>query len=49
MVGVELMALVMYFDSFGSLCSPVPGLLNSFGIDVELVQEVLDVAFILDG
>ena len=26
----------MYFDIFGSLCAPVPGLLVSLGIDVEL-------------
>ena len=43
------MALGMNFDSFGSLCAHVPGLLVSLGIDVELGQEGLDIALILDG
>ena len=43
------MALGMHFDSFGSLCAPVPGLLVSLSIDVELVQEGFDITFILDG
>ena len=49
MVGVELMALGVYFDSFGSLCDLVPGLLVYLGIYVELVQEGLDIALILYG
>ena len=43
------MALGVHSDSFGSLCAPVPGLLVYLGIDVELGQEVLDIALILDG
>ena len=49
MVGVELIALGMHFDSFGSICVPVPVLLVSMGIDVELGQEGLYIALILDG
>ena len=37
-VGVDLMDLGMYFDSFGSLRDPVPGLIVSLGIAVELGQ-----------
>ena len=48
-VGVELMALVMQFDSFGSLCAPVLRLLFSLGIGVEFGQEGLDISLILDG
>ena len=48
MVGVELIALGMHFGSFGSICAPVPDLLVSLGIDVELLQEGLDIALILD-
>ena len=47
-VGLELIALGVHFDSFGSLCAPVLGLIVSLGIDVELVQEGLDVTLILD-
>ena len=48
-VGVELMPLKIHSDSFGNLCAPVPGLLVSLGIYVELGQEGLDIALILDG
>ena len=49
MIGVELMALGMYLDSFVSLFEPVLGLLVSLSIDVELVQEGLDVSLVLYG
>ena len=48
-VGVELMALGIHFDSFGSICAPVPGLLVSLGIDVELEQDGLDIVLIIDS
>ena len=38
-VGAELVALGMQFENCGSLCAPVPGILISLGIDVELKQE----------
>ena len=41
------MSLGMHFDSFGSLCALVPGLLVYLGIYVELVQEVFYIALIL--
>ena len=47
-VGVELVALGMNFGNFGSLRAPILGLLVSLGIDVELGQEGLDIAFVLD-
>ena len=46
---MKLKALGVHFDRFGSLCAPVPGLLVSLVIDVELVQEGLHVIFILGG
>ena len=49
MVGVEFMALGMNFVNRGSIHSPVPGLLVSLGIDVELVREGLDITLVLDG
>ena len=42
MVGLELMAMGMHFDSCGSLPAPIPGLFVSLGILVELVQGGLD-------
>ena len=42
------MALGAHFDSLGSLCAPVPVLFVSLGINVELIQEFLDIALILD-
>ena len=42
------MALWENFDSFGSLCAPVPDLIIFMGIDVELGQEGLYIALILD-
>ena len=39
----------MHFDSFGSLCAPVPGILVSLVIDIELEQEGLYIALLLDG
>ena len=39
----------MHFDRFGRLYEPVPGLLVSLEIDVELVQEFLHVDSVLDG
>ena len=42
------MVLGMHFDSFGSLCVPVPGLLVYLGIDSGLVEEVLGITLILD-
>ena len=47
-VGVELVALGMHFDNFGSLHAPFPSLMFSLGIDVELGQEVLDITLVLD-
>ena len=43
------MALGMKFGSFCSICAPVPGLLISLGIDIEMGQEGLGIALILDG
>ena len=43
------MAMGMHFDSCSSICDPVPGLLVSLGIYVELVHEVLDIILVLDG
>ena len=48
-LGVELMAFGVHFDSFCSICAPFPGLLISLVIDVELVQEGLGISFFLDG
>ena len=45
---VELVALGVHFENFVSLRSPVPGLLVFLVIDVELVQEILDIPFVLD-
>ena len=39
----------MYFERFGCICYPVPGLLIYLGINVELGQEGFHVALILDG
>ena len=39
----------VHFEIFVSLCAPVPGLLVSLGIDIELGQKGLDIALILDG
>ena len=49
MVEVELVALGMHFENFGSLRAPVPGLLVSMGIYVELGQEGLGITLVLDG
>ena len=38
----------MRFENFGCLRAPVPGLIVSLGIDIELVQEGLDISLILD-
>ena len=48
MVEVELVALGMHFDNCGSLRAPIPGLLVSLGIDVQLLQEGLYIALFLD-
>ena len=48
-VGVELVALALHFDSCGIIYAPVLVLLVSLGIDVELGQEGLDIALVLDG
>ena len=42
------MALGMHFDNCGSLRAPIPGLLVSLGIDVQLLQEGLYIALFLD-
>ena len=42
------MALCVYFDSFGSYCYPIIGLIVSLGIAVELGKDGLDISFILD-
>ena len=47
-VGVELVALGVHFEKCGSLRAPVPGLLFSLGVYVELVQEGLDITLVLD-
>ena len=39
----------MHFEHFGSLGAPVPGLLVSLGIHVELGKKGLDINLILDG
>ena len=39
----------MYVDNCGSICAPVPGLLVSLGIDVELGQEGLDNNLVIYG
>ena len=39
----------MHVDSCGILRAPVPGLIVSLGIDVELEQEGLDIYLVLDG
>ena len=39
----------MQFYRFGNLCAPVPFLIVSLGINVEMVQEGLHVILILDG
>ena len=41
------MALGIHFDIFGSLYAPVPGLIVSLVICVELGEEGLDIAFII--
>ena len=38
----------MYFDNCGGLHDPVPGLLVSLGIDIELAKEVLDMNLVID-
>ena len=43
------MTLGIHFDNCVSICAPVPGLLVSLGIYVELVHEVLDIILVLDG
>ena len=43
MVWLELVALGINFENFGSLRAPVPVLLFSLGIDVELGQDDLDI------
>ena len=43
------MDLGVRFDNCGSIRAPVPGLLISLVIYIELVQEVLDIALVLDG
>ena len=46
---MELKSLGMHFDRFDRICDPVPVLLVSLDINVELGQEGLHVALILDG
>ena len=46
---VELVALGVHFDNCGSPCAPIPGLLVSLVICVELGQEGLIVTLVLDG
>ena len=48
-VWVELLALGVNFEIFGSICAPVPGLLVAMVIEVELGKEGLDIAFIVYG
>ena len=48
-VGLSLLDLGIQFDKCGSIRSFVPGLLVSLGIDVEMGQEGLDIALVLDG
>ena len=47
-LGVELMKFGMHFDNFGSLRDPVPGLLVSLVIYVELGQKGLDITLVID-
>ena len=49
MVGVEFVDLGMNFENGGSLRAPVPCLIVSLGIDVELGQEILGITLVLDG
>ena len=46
-VGVELVALWVHFDSCGSLRAPVPVQPVSLVVDVELVQKGLNIALVL--
>ena len=39
----------MHFDNCGSLFAPLPGLLLSLGIDVELGREELEITLVPDG
>ena len=48
-LGVELVALGINFDNCGTLCAPVPVLIVSLGIGVELVQEGVDTTLKLDN
>ena len=48
-VGVELLAMGMYFGNCGSLCDPFPGILVYVGIYVELGQKGLDITLVLGG
>ena len=43
------MTMGIHFDSHGSIQAPVPGLLVYLGIYVELEQEGLNVALVLDA
>ena len=47
-VGVEFVAFMVHFDSWGSLRAPVPGLLVFLGIYFQLGQEGLDITLVLD-
>ena len=42
------MALGINFEHFGSLCSPVLGLIIFLGTYVELVQKVLDITLVIN-
>ena len=46
-VGLELVTLGMYFSNYGSIHNPVPGLIISMGIYVELVQECLYISLVI--
>ena len=48
-VGVELLAMGMYFGNCGSLCDPFPGIIVYVGIYVELGQKGLDITLNLYG
>ena len=43
------MSMGMNLDCFGSIHAPIPGLITSLVILVELVHEVLNITLVLDG
>ena len=48
MLGVELVALRMHFENWGSICEHFPSILVYLEIDIELGQEGLEINLVLD-